>query len=167
MLTPYREVWPQVSDSAFIAPGAWLIGRVTVGAQASIWFNVVARGDVNSICIGERTNVQDGSVIHVCHDHPTVIGREVTIGHNVVIHGCTVGDGCLIGMGAILLDGVVLEPETLVAAGSVVTPGSRFPGGSLILGNPARLKRMLRDEEIAALRRSATNYVAYSLDYRN
>ncbi len=165
MLIPHREVLPQVADSAFVAPGACLVGQVSVGAESSLWFNVVARGDVNRISIGERTNIQDGTVIHVCHDHPTVIGHEVTIGHNAIIHGCTIGDGCLVGMGAIVLDGVVLEPETLVAAGSVVTPGSRFPAGSLVMGNPARVKRTLEAREIAGLRRSAGNYVGYREDY--
>lgn len=166
MLVPYRGQWPQVDSSALIQAGAQVIGDVCIGAQSSLWFNVVARGDINSIRIGERTNVQDGSIIHVCSDRSVTIGSEVTIGHNSTIHGCSIGDGCLIGMGAIVLDGAVLEAGVLVAAGSLVAPGSHFPAGILAMGRPAVVKRTLTAEEISALRQSAGHYVKLLQNYR-
>lgn len=166
MLIPYRGQLPQVDSSALIQPGAQVIGDVRIGAESSLWFNVVARGDINSIRIGRRTNVQDGTVIHVCSDRPVVVGDEVTIGHNATIHGCTIGDGCLIGMGSIVLDGAVLGAEVLLAAGSLVAPGSQFPPGTLVMGSPARVKRELQPEEIAVLRQSAANYVTLLQNYR-
>lgn len=166
MLIPYRGQLPQVDSSALIQPGAQIIGDVRIGAESSLWFNVVARGDINSIRIGRRTNVQDGTVIHVCSDRPVVVGDEVTIGHNATIHGCTIGDGCLIGMGSIVLDGAVLGAEVLLAAGSLVAPGSQFPPGTLVMGSPARVKRELQPEEIAVLRQSAANYVTLLQNYR-
>lgn len=166
MLIPYRGQLPQVDSSALIQPGAQIIGDVRIGAESSLWFNVVARGDINNIRIGRRTNVQDGTVIHVCSDRPVVVGDEVTIGHNATIHGCTIGDGCLIGMGSIVLDGAVLGAEVLLAAGSLVAPGSQFPPGTLVMGSPARVKRELQPEEIAVLRQSAANYVTLLQNYR-
>lgn len=166
MLIPYRGQLPQVDSSALIQPGAQVIGDVSIGAESSLWFNVVARGDINSIRIGRRTNVQDGTVIHVCSDRPVVVGDEVTIGHNATIHGCIIGDGCLIGMGSIVLDGAVLGAEVLLAAGSLVAPGSQFPPGTLVMGSPARVKRELQPEEIAVLRQSAANYVTLLQNYR-
>lgn len=166
MLIPYRGQLPQVDSSALIQPGVQVIGDVRIGAESSLWFNVVARGDINSIRIGRRTNVQDGTVIHVCSDRPVVVGDEVTIGHNATIHGCTIGDGCLIGMGSIVLDGAVLGAEVLLAAGSLVAPGSQFPPGTLVMGSPARVKRELQPEEIAVLRQSAANYVTLLQNYR-
>lgn len=166
MLIPYRGQLPQVDSSALIQPGAQIIGDVRIGAESSLWFNVVARGDINNIRIGRWTNVQDGTVIHVCSDRPVVVGDEVTIGHNATIHGCTIGDGCLIGMGSIVLDGAVLGAEVLLAAGSLVAPGSQFPPGTLVMGSPARVKRELQPEEIAVLRQSAANYVTLLQNYR-
>ncbi len=166
MLIPYRGQRPQIDSSALIQPSAQVVGNVGIGAESSLWFNVVARGDINSIRIGTRTNVQDGTVIHVCSDRSVTIGNEVTIGHNATIHGCTIGDGCLIGMGSIVLDGAVLEAGVLVAAGSLVAPGSHFPAGVLVMGRPAVVKRVLQAEEILALRQSAANYVELLQNYR-
>lgn len=166
MLICYRGCSPQVDSRALVQPGAQVVGDVIIGAESSLWFNVVVRGDINSIRIGRRTNIQDGTVIHVCSDRSVKIGDEVTIGHNAMVHGCTIGDGCLIGMGAIVLDGAVLEPEVLLAAGSLVAPGSHFPAGHLVMGRPAQIKRVLLPEEIAALRQSAANYVALLQHYR-
>lgn len=166
MLISYRGQLPQVDARALIQPSAQVIGNVCIGAESSLWFNVVARGDINSIRIGERTNIQDGSIIHVGSDHAVTIGSEVTIGHNSTIHGCSIGDGCLIGMGSIVLDAAVLEAGVLVAAGSLVAPGSHFPAGVLVMGRPARVKRELLTEEISALRQSADHYVKLLQYYR-
>lgn len=166
MLIPCRGSTPQIDSRALVQPGAQVVGDVVIGSDSSLWFNVVVRGDINSIRIGRRTNIQDGSVIHVCSDRPVTIGDEVTIGHNATVHGCSIGDGCLIGMAAIVLDGAILEPEVLLAAGSLVTPGSHFPAGHLVMGRPAEIKRALRPEEIAALRQSAAHYVELLQSYR-
>jgi len=149
-----------------VVPSAVVIGDVVIGEESSLWFNVVVRGDVNFIRIGDRTNIQDGSVVHVTHDtHPTEIGREVTVGHHATLHGCTVEDGCLIGSGAVVLDGVTVGSESLVAAGALVTPGTRIPPGMLAQGVPARAVRKLTQDEIRHLREGAFNYVRYRLDY--
>lgn len=155
-------------------PSAVVIGDVVLGEESSLWPMVVARGDVNAIRIGSRTNVQDGSVLHVTHDHgehpgghPLSIGNEVTVGHNVTLHGCTVGDRCLIGMGAIVLDGAVLEPDVLVGAGSLVPPGKVLGGGALWLGSPVRRVRALTPEEIHRLAYSADHYVRLAGEYRS
>lgn len=166
MLLSHRGHLPEVAASAFVEESARVIGEVAIGAESSVWFHVVIRGDVNSIRIGGRTNVQDGTVIHVTHDtHPTVIGNEVTIGHNATLHGCTVEDRCLIGMGAVILDGAVIGEESMVAAGAVVAPGTVIPPRTLALGAPARPKRPLSETEIAHLSQSARNYVGYMKDY--
>lgn len=166
LLVPFQDKRPQVDPSAFVAETAMVIGDVAIGRESSIWFNVVIRGDVNFIRIGERTNIQDGSVIHVTKEaFSTVVGNEVTVGHNVTLHGCTVGDRCLIGIGAVLLDGVEIGKDSMVAAGSVVAPGTVIPPGSLAMGAPARRKRSLTDEEIRHLQMSALNYVRYMQDY--
>jgi carbonic anhydrase/acetyltransferase-like protein (isoleucine patch superfamily) len=166
LFVPYREKWPQIDRSAFVAPTAVVIGDVVIGPQTSLWFNVVVRGDVNFIRIGERTNIQDGCIVHVTKGtFPTHIGNDVTVGHNVTIHGCTVGDRCLIGMGAVLLDGAEIGQDSMVAAGSVVAPGTIIPPGSLALGSPARFKRALTEGEIRNLRISAENYIGYMQEY--
>ncbi len=137
------------------------MGDVVIGRESSVWFNVVIRGDVNFIRIGDRTNIQDGTVIHVSREtHPTILGDEVTVGHNVTLHGCTVGARCLVGIGAVILDGAELGEESMVAAGSVVSPGTIVPPRSLVMGAPARVKRTLTDAEVQGLKRSAENYVS-------
>jgi len=149
-----------------VAPGAVVVGDVSVGNASSIWFNAIVRGDVNSISIGARTNIQDGSVVHVTSgEHPATIGDDVTVGHLAILHGCTVEDGCLIGMRATVLDGAVVGAGSLVAAGSLLVPGTRIPPGSLVVGAPARVKRPLTPEERAGLFDSAARYVEYSQDY--
>jgi carbonic anhydrase/acetyltransferase-like protein (isoleucine patch superfamily) len=158
---------PQVHPSAWIAPGAVLIGRIHVAADASVWFGAVARGDIEPIRIGARTNVQDNVTIHVTGGrHPTTIGEDVTIGHGAIVHGCAVGDGALIGMGAILMDGAVVGPQSLVAAGSLVTPGTAIAERTLAVGRPARPLRPLTDDEIAGLAASAARYVALAARHR-
>ena len=142
-------------------------GDVELGPESSLWFGTVVRGDVNTVRIGARTNVQDGTVIHVTtRTHPTVIGDDVTIGHRAVLHGCTVHDRCLIGIGAIVLDGAVVGPDAMVGAGALVPPGAVVPPGTLVMGQPARPRRPLTPEEIAFLRTSAANYVSYAARYR-
>lgn len=167
MLINFQGISPTIAKSAYLASSSEIIGDVTIGEQSSIWFNVVIRGDVNQIRIGSRTNVQDGTVIHVTNKtHPTQVGDDVTIGHRVTLHGCTIGHRCLIGIGAIVLDGAVIGDDCLVGAGALVTPGTIIPAGSLVMGMPARIKRTLTREEREALLRSALNYTEYIELYR-
>jgi carbonic anhydrase/acetyltransferase-like protein (isoleucine patch superfamily) len=166
MLRPFRGRMPVVHPSAFVDDSAQVIGDVQIGPESSVWMNAVIRGDVNDIRIGARTNVQDGTVIHVMHDtHPTRIGDDVTIGHSAVVHGCTVEDRVLIGMGAILLNGAVVGHDSIVAAGALVAEDMVVPPRSLVMGVPARVRRPLTDAEVDSVRESAANYVRYRLDY--
>lgn len=167
MLYPYQGVTPKLDETVFCADSVDIIGDVEIGAGSSIWFQVVIRGDVNSIRIGARTNIQDGSVIHVTHKtHATIVGDDVTIGHNVTLHGCKIGDRCLVGMGAVVLDGAEVENDAMVAAGALVTPGSHIPSGTLYAGSPAKYKRHLSEQEIEGLKRSALNYMQYAENYK-
>ena len=166
MLIAYRGILPQVAVDAYVAPTATVIGDVQIGSEAGIWFGVILRGDVNAIRIGRRTNLQDGTIVHVTSGtHPTVIGNGVTVGHGVKLHGCTIADGCLIGIGAIVLDGAVIGEHSLVASGSLVVPGTIVPPRSLVIGSPARVKRILNEQEEEHLEQLAARYVAYRLDY--
>ncbi len=166
MLRPYKGVQPRVAADAYVDVSAQVIGDVDIGPESSVWMNVVIRGDVNRIRIGRRTNVQDLTMVHVMRGtHPTVIGDEVTIGHSVVLHGCTVEDRCLIGMGAILLNGCRIGTESIVAAGTLVPEGAEIPAGSLVMGSPGKVRRMLTDDERHDIVHYAENYVAYRLDY--
>ena len=171
-LRAYLDKLPSLGEGVYVDPTALVIGDVTVGAHASLWPMTVVRGDVNHIRIGARSNVQDGSVLHVSRPFPgreagwpLEVGEEVTIGHQVVIHGCTIGNRCLIGMGAILMDGAVTGDESIVGAGSLVPAGRRIPPRTLWIGSPARLSRALTDEEVAYLAESAAHYVALKDDY--
>lgn len=166
VIQTYGGIAPTIDPSVFLAEGSVVIGNVTIGRDSSVWFNVVVRGDVNTISIGERTNIQDGCVLHVDHErYGLTIGSDVTVGHGAIVHACTVGDGSLVGMGAIVLDGAVVGKECLVAAGSLVKMRDTIPDGVLVAGSPAKVVRPLSPEEIAGLRRSALNYVAYSRSY--
>lgn len=165
MLKDYRGKSPVVHPSAFVEASAQVIGDVTIGAEASVWFNAVVRGDVNSIRIGERTNIQDGTVIHVTEAWATVLEDEVTVGHNATLHGCYIERGCLIGMGAIVLDEARIGAQSLVAAGTLVPPGMRVPPRSFVMGHPARVRRALTDEEVAGLERGWKNYIEYAKQY--
>jgi carbonic anhydrase/acetyltransferase-like protein (isoleucine patch superfamily) len=159
-------VAPTISPAAFIAPGAVVIGDVEIGADAGFWFGCVARGDVNIIRIGERTNIQDGTVIHVTrHTGPTHIGNGVTVGHACVLHACVVEDDCFIGMRATLMDGVVVEKGAWVAAGALVTPGKRIPSGEVWAGNPAKFFRKMTQEETDFIPISVANYVKHAREY--
>ena len=166
MLRPYRGVQPRVDPSAFIDDSAQVIGDVEIGEESSVWMNVVIRGDVNHIRIGRRTNVQDGSVVHVMiRTHPTTIGDNVTIGHGALVHGCTIEGQCLIGMGAILLNGAHVGAQSIVAAGTLVTEGMKVPPKSLVMGSPGKVKRLLTQAEIADIQGYADRYVGYRLEY--
>lgn len=166
MVRPYRGRWPEVHPTAFVDQSAQVIGDVVVGEASSVWMNVVIRGDVHRIRIGNRTNVQDGTIVHVMRDtHPTTIGDEVTIGHGALIHGCTIEPRCLIGMGAILLNGAVIGHDSIVAAGTLVTEGFVVPPRSLVMGRPGVVRRPLSDAEVASILDYAERYVGYRLDY--
>lgn len=161
MILPFGGRTPVVPRTAFVAPTASVVGDVDLGEDVSIWFGAVLRGDVNSIRVGARSNIQDGTVVHVNEGRErTVIGEEVTVGHQAIVHACTVGRRCLIGMGSVVLDGAEIGTEAMVAAGAVVPPGLRVPPRVLVRGIPGRVARSLTDGEIAHLARSATNYVA-------
>jgi gamma-carbonic anhydrase len=167
MIRPFRGKHPQISESAFIEESAQIIGDVVIGEQSSIWFNAVVRGDVFYIRIGDRTNIQDGTVIHVTNGtHETILEDEVTIGHNVTLHGCHIERGCLIGMGSVVMDGVRVGEKSLVAAGSLVAPGTQIPPRSLVIGTPARVKRQLTNEEVASLDVFWQNYIEYTKQYK-
>ena len=152
------SVAPQVHTQAWVAPSAQVMGQVSVGAGASIWFGTVVRGDTERITIGADSNIQDASVLHADAGQPLVIGERVTVGHQAMLHGCTVGDESLIGIGAIVLNGAKIGKNCLVGAGALVTEGKEFPDGSMILGSPAKVVRQLTPEQIEGLRHSAQHY---------
>lgn len=153
---------PEVHATAFVAPGAVVVGAVRLGAESSVWYTAVLRGDINRIVVGAQSNVQDGCVLHVSDDHPCILGERVTVGHRAVVHACTVGDEVLVGMGAIILDGAVIGARSTIAAGALVTKGTVIPEGSLVVGSPARIVRPLTLEEQAANGRLGLKYVAVS-----
>jgi len=176
MLYPFKNITPSIGTNSWIAPSADVIGEVSMGEECSIWFGCVVRGDVNTIRIGDRTNIQDLSMIHVTHykiddegnkigGNPTIIGSDVTIGHRVMLHGCEIEDACLIGMSATILDGAVIGKESIVGAGALVTKNKKFPPRSLIMGAPAKVVRALSDEEVAELYASAKRYVEFKDEY--
>jgi carbonic anhydrase/acetyltransferase-like protein (isoleucine patch superfamily) len=171
---PFGGEHPALGQRVWVDPAAVVIGRVDIGDDASLWPAAVARGDVNFIRIGARTNIQDGSVLHVTHDGPyspgglpLVIGEEVTVGHRVMLHACTIGDRCLLGMSSTILDGAVLEDEVFLGAGSLVAPGKRLQARSLYKGSPAQRVRALTAEELEMLRYSAAHYVRLKDRYRS
>ncbi len=168
MIRPFQGKHPQIDPTAYVAETAVIIGDVVIGAESSVWFGAVVRGDVFHIRIGARTNIQDGTVIHVSNGtHATILEDEVTVGHNVTLHGCYVERGCLIGMGSIVMDDVRVGAESLVAAGALVSPGTKIPPRSLVIGVPARVKRPLTDEEVAGLAQYWRNYIEYTKQYKS
>jgi carbonic anhydrase/acetyltransferase-like protein (isoleucine patch superfamily) len=167
MIRPFRGRWPKVAPTAFVEESAQVIGEVEIGADSSIWMHAVLRGDVNRIAIGRRTNVQDGTIVHVMQGtHPALIGDEVTIGHAAIVHGCTVLDRVLIGMGAIVLNGASIGEDSIIAAGTLVAEGMVVPPRSMVMGVPGKVRRSLSDEEVAGILESAANYVRYKKDYQ-
>jgi gamma-carbonic anhydrase len=166
MIRTFQGIKPTIPASCFIEETGLVIGDVVMGEQCSVWFHAVIRGDVHSIRLGNRTNVQDLCMLHVTHDtYPLVIGDDVTIGHSVVLHGCTVKDRVLIGMGAIIMDGAVIGEDSVVGASALVTEGTIVPPKSLILGTPAKVKRPVTEKELQWIRESSENYVKYAGQY--
>ena len=173
MTYPFKQWHPVIGNNTWIAPSADVIGNVTLGEDVSIWYGCVVRGDVHYITIGDRTSIQDLSMVHVTHykkedmsdGHPTIIGNDVTVGHKVMLHGCTIEDACLIGMSATILDGALIGKESIVGAGALVTKNKVFPPRSLIMGSPAKVIRSLTDSEIKELYASATRYVGFKNEY--
>lgn len=173
-VAPYRDAHPQLAAGAWVHPRATVIGEVSLGVDASVWPGAVIRGDVNSIAVGEATNIQDNSVLHVSHRTPAnpsggplVIGARVTVGHTVILHACTIGDECLIGMGSIILDHAVIQKHVLLGAGSLVPEGKVLESGHLYLGRPAKCVRALTEDEIAYFNYSAQHYVELARSYQN
>jgi len=173
MIYDFKDFTPKIGKNTWIAPSADVIGDVEIGEDSSVWFGTVIRGDVHYIKIGNRTSIQDVSMVHITHHKkadrsdgsPTIIGDDVTIGHRVMLHGCTIEDACLIGMSATILDNAVIGKESIVGAGSLVTKGKKFPPRSLIMGSPAKVVRELTDAEVEELYASAKRYVDFKNDY--
>jgi len=152
---------PSIADDAFVAEGARVVGEVSLAKGASVWYNAVLRADSAGISIGRDSNVQDNVSVHVDGGHPVIVGENVSIGHNAVVHGCTIGDGSLVGMGAVILSGAVIGPGCLIAGGAVVLGGTEIPEGSLVAGVPAKVRRVLSDEERAGLIANAEIYLEH------
>ena len=166
MLIEYEGITPKVHDSVFVAPGAMLIGDVTIGEESSVWFNCVLRGDLEPIRIGCRTNVQDGAVIHMDREMPCLIGDDVTIGHGAILHSCIIGNEALIGMGAILLSGSVIGERAIVAAGALVREGQEIPPDTLAMGVPAKVVREVTEDELERVRHGKADYVSRARQMR-
>ena len=164
---PFEGDSPDVDPTAYIAPNATLVGRVTVLAGASVWFGAVMRGDTDDLTLGERSNLQDNVVVHADAGTPTRIGAGVSVGHGAVVHGCTIEDGCLIGMNATVLNRAVIGAQSLVAAGAVVLEGTVVPPRSLVAGVPGKVRRELTDDEVAALTANADHYADRAIVYAN
>lgn len=162
----YLNTRPKISKKSFIAPSADIIGDVEIGSETGIWFNTVLRGDVAYVKVGNRTNIQDGTVIHVTRNgHPTTIGNGVTVGHKAMLHACTLQDSCFVGMGAIIMDNVVVESGAMVAAGALVTPNKIVKSGQIWTGNPAKYFRDLTEDEAKFIKKSEENYVKHVYEY--
>jgi len=162
----YLGTTPTIDPSVFVDDSAQVIGDVVIGAESSVWMQVVIRGDVNHIRIGRRTNVQDGTIVHVQNvTHPTIIGDDVTVGHGAIVHGCTIHDRVLVGMGAIILNGAEIGEDTIIAAGTLITERTVIPPRSMVMGSPGKVRRPLTDADVAMIREFSGNYVRYRLDY--
>lgn len=166
IILPYRGVMPKIHPTAFIAPGAVVIGDVEIGEESSIWFGCVLRGDVDVIRVGARSNIQDGTVVHLSHGAPAIIGDDVTVGHGAILHGCTLKDRSFVGMGATILDLAVVESEAMVGAGALLTMKKVVPAGQLWGGSPARLLRALKPAEMENFARHARHYADLAAEYR-
>ena len=166
MIKEYKGIEPKIDETAFIAESADIVGQVTIEKNANIWYGTVLRADDNYITVGENTNIQDGSIVHISEKFPTIIGKNVTVGHKSIIHGCEIGDNTLIGMGSIVLDGAKVGEFTLLGAGSLVPPGKEIPSGVLAMGSPAKVIRELSDEEKENLTKSALKYVKLANNHK-
>ena len=160
MIKEFEGIMPEIDESVFVAESADIIGDVKIGKNSSVWYNTVLRGDEHAIRIGEKTNIQDGTVVHVGLDVDTVIGDNVTVGHNALVHGCKIGNNSLVGMGAIVLNGAEIGEFCMIGAGALVTQNKKFPDGMLIIGSPAKAVRELTEEEKQSLIKSADDYCA-------
>lgn len=158
-LEKFLKCDPRISAAAFVADDASIMGDVRLGKDSSVFYGCVLRGDIESIIIGEGTNVQDGSIIHLGDDLPAIVGAYCTVGHGAIVHACTIGDECLVGMRSVVLDGAEIGDQCLVAAGSIVTPGTKIPAGSMVMGVPGKIVRQLTGEERAGLRLWADKYL--------
>jgi len=168
MILPYLGIYPKIDESVFICEGVQIIGDVILAKDVNVWFNSVIRGDVNFIRVGERTNIQDGSILHVTYKkYPLIIGKDVSIGHGAVLHGCTVKDSVLVGIGAMLLDNCVVNSNSLIAAGALVKENFVVPEGVLIAGVPGKIIRELTEEEIEMIKQRSRNYLMYVNNYKH
>lgn len=168
MIRRYRNHLPKIHPSCYIDESAQVIGEVEIQEGSSIWCNAVIRGDVNSIRIGQRTNIQDCAILHVTYQtHSLVLGDEITIGHNAVLHGCTIRDRCLIGMGAVVLDGAIVGEECLIGAGALVTEGKEIPPRSVAVGSPARVVRKVTDKELQYILEGVKRYLSQAQEYKS
>lgn len=165
MYYEFMGIRPQLSDGVYIAPGARVIGRVTLEADVSVWFNAVLRADASSIRVGSGTNIQDLSLVHCDEGLPTVIGRNCTIGHACIVHGCTIGDNVLVGMGTTILNGARIGENSLIGAGSLITEGKEFPPGSVIMGRPAKVVREVGERELAMIHKGHLTYKQNAKNY--
>lgn len=167
MILSYQGIYPKIDESVFICEGVHIIGDVVLEKDVNVWFNSVIRGDVNYIRIGERTNIQDGSILHVTYKkYPLIIGKDVSVGHGAILHGCTVKDSVLIGMGAKLLDNCVIKSNSFIAAGTLVKENFEVPEGVLVAGVPGKIIRDLTEEEIEMVKLRARNYLRYVYNYK-
>ena len=165
-LLPHGDAFPEVAPSAWVAPGAYVIGAVHLGEQSSVWYGAVLRGDTEPIRIGARTNVQDGCVLHADPGYPAIIGDDCVVGHNAIVHGCRIGDGCLVGMGSTILNGAKIGEGSIVAAGALVTEGKEFPPRSLIVGAPAKPVREVTEEQTQSIAHGVREYVERAASHR-
>ncbi|TAK25455.1 MAG: gamma carbonic anhydrase family protein [Chloroflexota bacterium] len=166
MIIPYRDAHPSIAEDVFVAETATVIGNVTLGQGTSVWFGAVLRGDKDRIVVGAMTNIQDNATVHLDPGHPAIIGNGVTVGHGAIVHGCVVEDNCLIGMGAVVLTGAHIGRDSIVGAHALVTEGKRFPPGSLIVGVPARVARVLTEAETERIRASARDYAEHAQTFQ-
>jgi carbonic anhydrase/acetyltransferase-like protein (isoleucine patch superfamily) len=166
MRIPYNGISPTIHESVFVAPGAYLIGDVTIGEESTVWFNAVLRGDDGPITVGKRCSIQDNSTIHLYEGSPVVIGDDVTIGHNVILHGCKIGSCSIIGMGSTLLDNVEVGEECIIGANTLLAGGIKIPPRSLVLGSPGKVVRELTEKDLQMLQYSSENYVQKGKEYK-
>jgi carbonic anhydrase/acetyltransferase-like protein (isoleucine patch superfamily) len=166
MRIPYNGISPSIHESVFVAPGAYIIGDVTIGEESTVWFNAVLRGDDGPITVGKRCSIQDNSTIHLYEGSPVVIGDDVTIGHNVILHGCKVGRCSIIGMGSTLLDNVEVGEECIIGANTLLAGGIKIPPRSLVLGSPGKVVRELTEKDLQMLQYSSENYVQKGKEYK-
>ena len=165
-LFPHGDAYPQITPSAWVAPGAYVVGDVRLAEESSVWYGAVLRGDTEPIRVGARTNVQDGCILHADPGYPAIVGDECVVGHNAIVHSCEIGDGCLVGMGATILNGAKIGEGSIVAAGALVPENKEFPPHSLIVGVPAKRVKDVSDEQTADIARGVRTYVERAASHR-